>query len=1583
MKRFFRISARFVLVLLMLLLALWLLIQAPFFQNWLAKNAAKRLSKGLKTTVRVDNVSFRLFNTVNLEGLYVADRHNDTLLTAGLMQVNITDWFFAKDSADLKYIKLVNVNANLYRNDSIWNYQFLIDYFGSGSKKKDTAATGIALHLKVVDLENVHLRRSDRWRGRFLVAGVEKLHLEANQISFKKSIFDIASLELTKPEYRELKKSGLWSAADSIAFWNPKTLAALADTTPKEINPKGTLFLIRSLTLKDGTLEFYNRQKVPSEKGLFDSRDILVNGITGTFKDVSLVEDTMMAKVDLKANERSGVELKRLKTSLRVDPHIIELADLDLQINNSRLGDYYAMHFENLEAMDRFIDSVRIVARIKNSTVDMQDIGFFAPLLKTKKQVVQLTGNATGTVSNFFIKNLDLRAGQSRLTGDYSMVGLTDIEKTIINFETDGSQLALNDVAVWSPQLLDLKNTPVGNLGTVTYRGSYAGTIYNFMAKGSIQTDVGSMEADFKMNMEGAAKGYSGIISNARFNAGKLLNVKDLGDVHFNGTISSNGFGVTNPLKIKGTILQGQYAGYNYRNIVAEGIYNQNKLTAALSLDDENIAGNFETVLDFNANSRRYNGRGIVRTADLRALGFMKDSLRFSGEFDVDFKGKTIDDFLGYARFYNGKIVAGANPLSFDSLLLQSEIDSAGVKRLSLHTNEADVSIEGKFNISNLGNGFQYFFSRYYPAFIKPPKTLVANQDLFFNISTRQIEPFLGFIDKKLHGLNDAKLSGSLNTNKRELLINADIPFFAYDKLRFTNATVNGSGDANSLNVMGSIFNLAVNDSINFPNAVIRLNTNQDTTHFVVNTSTTGPLGEAQIDAVVYSKPKGFQAFFNESSFIINNKKWTINSNGNIALDNGYLTSTGLTLQQNDQSIHMYTRPSGEGNWNDIHLDIKNLITGDFLPYLLKEPRMEGLASGAVIITDPTGALQVNADVSLEQFRFNDDSVGTVKINAEYLNSTKKLTAQIESPNKEYDFSGKVNVDLSDTSGGTINTVLPIRNMRINVLEKYLTAVFDQLDGYATGDIHIVGKLKSPSLVGTVKMRDGLFKVAYTKCVYKVDSAVLQLGDNYIDFGTMQLKDEANRKGEVEGRFYHRFFDSLSFNLKMRTDGMQVLNTSGKDNELFFGKAIARATFDLTGPLNNMNIRMSATPTDSSHIYISNKTTRETGNADFVVFKTYGTEMQAQVDPEKTNFHMDIDLNANPLCKVDVILDEVTGDIIKAVGNGNLKIHTGTLDETTMRGRYVIQTGSYNYSFQTLIRKPFTLSAEDDNYIEWTGDPVNANLNINARYLARKVSMSTLVGSSGNNSVLDNSARNAQGDVYVLARIKGPLSAPVIDFDIELANNSTLNSNLSAKDLITRINNDASEKLRQVTYLIVFKSFAPYKEGTSIRNPGTDLAVNTISDIVSREMGKILTSVVQQITGDQSLNIDFSTNFYNSADLINGTGSNVQYDRVNVGVKLNKAYFNNRVVVNVGSDFDLSVRNTATTGFQFLPDISVEFILTSNRRLRAILFKRDDLDISGRRNRAGASLSYRKDFEKLIGREEEDVLFIIGREDKD
>ena len=109
--------------------SLWGLIQITPVQNWLVSKVTNSLSKNLKTKVSIKHIELSFFNKMSLEGLLLEDRKHDTLVYAGAAKVKITDWFFFKDNATLKFAGLTDAIININRTDSVWNYQFLIDFF--------------------------------------------------------------------------------------------------------------------------------------------------------------------------------------------------------------------------------------------------------------------------------------------------------------------------------------------------------------------------------------------------------------------------------------------------------------------------------------------------------------------------------------------------------------------------------------------------------------------------------------------------------------------------------------------------------------------------------------------------------------------------------------------------------------------------------------------------------------------------------------------------------------------------------------------------------------------------------------------------------------------------------------------------------------------------------------------------------------------------------------------------------------------------------------------------------------------------------------------------------------------------------------------------------------------------------------------------------------------------------------------------------------------------------------------------------------------------------------------------------------
>ena len=203
----FKILSRVFITILLLLITVWVLIQFTPVQNWLAKFAAKKLSKDLNTEVTIKHVDFALFNKVLLEGVLVKDRRKDTLAYIGRAGMNITDWFFLKDKIEVSYLSLENTNLYLQRTDSIWNYQFLIDYFSappSTKKKKD-----IEYSIKQLVLTNIHLISKDQWIGQNQELILAYLKLDVNKFDLKRKIIELENFEINEPSFSIYNFTGI------------------------------------------------------------------------------------------------------------------------------------------------------------------------------------------------------------------------------------------------------------------------------------------------------------------------------------------------------------------------------------------------------------------------------------------------------------------------------------------------------------------------------------------------------------------------------------------------------------------------------------------------------------------------------------------------------------------------------------------------------------------------------------------------------------------------------------------------------------------------------------------------------------------------------------------------------------------------------------------------------------------------------------------------------------------------------------------------------------------------------------------------------------------------------------------------------------------------------------------------------------------------------------------------------------------------------------------------------------------------------------------------------------------------------
>ena len=316
-----------------------------------------------------------------------------------------------------------------------------------------------------------------------------------------------------------------------------------------------------------------------------------------------------------------------------------------------------------------------------------------------------------------------------------------------------------------------------------------------------------------------------------------------------------------------------------------------------------------------------------------------------------------------------------------------------------------------------------------------------------------------------------------------------------------------------------------------------------------------------------------------------------------------------------------------------------------------------------------------------------------------------------------------------------------------------------------------------------------------------------------------------------------------------------------------------------------------------------------------------------------------------------------------------------------MKGRYNIDQGSYDFSFQSFIKKPFILIPNVGNYIEWTGNPSNAEIHIDAQYIADRVSVGDLLSSQ--QAAVNSSTKSYRGLVFVIASLREQLIKPQITFKLDFPQSSPVKTDPVFMEFINRIEADQNEMLSQATSLIVFGAFAPYGQGLLAGN-GTSinsLGFNTISQLLTKQVNKAVSNLLYKLTGDRGLQFNLGTSVYSSSSILDqssgltATSSSGHLDRTNVNFKIGKSFFNDNVIVSFGGDLDFSAPGSTSTiangNFQWLPDLNIELVLSKDKRLRAIVFNKNSLDISGstlgRINRQGVSLSYKLDFDNLFG----------------
>ncbi len=1507
------------------------------------------------------------FNKMDLEGVLVEDQKKDTLLYAGHFQVNITDWFFFKDKADIKYIGLQDAVINVNRTDSVWNYHFLEQYFSSGNASTRKSA-GIRFDLKKVVMERVVFNKKDAWLGSDLEARIGGLDMDAEKITLSKKTIEITNLVLVDPYISLLDYTGHLSGV------------SLPVAVKNNQEPKGSWKVsFRNIKIKNGRFRNDQGNLVPTTSS-FDGQHIDFSKINGTIKNIGWTQDTISGNIDLSASERSGFIVKSLKAKTTFHPQAMIFEDLSLQTNRSTVSHYFSMKYDRISSMNNFLHAVTMEGAFTKASISSDDIAFFAPALKNWKKTLRIDGDVKGTVDALASKDLELWAGNNTyIHGAVSLVGLPNINETLINIEASELRTTYADAVSFIPGIRQITTPNLKKITHLKFAGTYTGFINDFVTYGTLQTNLGTVQTD--LNMKFPVKGepvYAGTISTEGFQLGPFINSPLLGLVDFHGHVKGHGFRwQTVDMNLDGIIHRIQYGNYTYQNIKARGSLSNRLFNGDFLIKDPNADLKLQGLIDLTGKKPTFKVTADIAHADLKALQITPRDMQLSGKFNLDLQASSLSDLLGSARITDASLVSNGKRLSFDSLVVASNYIN-GQKKLTAVSNEFNGTVTGDFDLENLPNAFTLFLSRYYPAYIRVPH-FVKPQMFTFDITTGYVEDYIKLIDSRLSGFNNSHISGSLNTTANTMTVDADVPHFQFRQYDFSDVQLSGSGDLQKLKLTGQVTNAQVGDSIFFPQTNFSIEAQNDVSDITINTTSNQAINKANLAAQIKTFSDGATVLFKPSSFVLNGKTWSLEQGGELNFRKNAVIQGGVTFKESNQEIRLWTQPDTEGSWNNLHVAFQNVNIGDFSPFVTKTNRIEGILNGKAVVIDPQNRMDVSSDIHIGELRLDNDSLGNIDGQFFYNNKTGVVTGKANNLDNDHRIELDLALNLKDSTHvfqDRINTRLT--NFELKYLNRFLGSIFSDIKGYATGNFDIVGEGADRSYTAKAKITDASFKVNFTQVSYRIDDTEIELKKELIDLNNIRIRDKNNNTALVKGYITHKGFQEMNYDIDIETESRQIelLNTSYDDNQEFFGKAQGSGSFVLIGPENDllMNIDIKASETDTSFITLPPSKSRESGQASFMVERKYGREMTPQSAGASTNLNYEVHIAANPMVNVSVILDELTGDAIRGRGTGNLQLTSGTSAPLSLQGRYNIDEGDYIFTFQSFLGKSFILKKGGNNFIEWNGDPYEAVVHLDAVYTAKQVSFAPLASLFNGTTGSRSGYSGVRDDVNVVATLNGNLFHPNFDFKLEFPSNNVIYSSPDFTFALQQIEKNQNELNKQVTYLIVFNSFAPFENdrGGGVNTLG-EFTYNTISGLLFGKVNEQLNKILSKILLNNKATLNFTGSLYNRV-LVDPNSRNVFRlpNQSNVNLSLGLPLFNERAHITVGATVDVPLETGYQQTIRLFPDVTLELLINKTGSVRATFFYRQNVDfLTGNTpgsivpRRYGASIGYGKEFDTL------------------
>lgn len=1303
--------------------------------------------------------------------------------------------------------------------------------------------------------------------------------------------------------------------------------------------------------------------------GEFSRHHIALSKIEANLSLKSLTPDSLNIRVrQFEAEETSGLAIRTLRLRLTANRHKGEVRDFYLKTVHSEIkqevltAEYDATELKNLSK------SLRLNGELRNIRLSSQDIAPFVPKLAHLNENIVLSTRYSVSPELITAKQLTLHNQEQtlKLSSDINILRKkARIEEIFAHLHSLEIKSALSQklFRFFTPKE---KIQWLESLGDIQVEGK---TSYSLKNKGKFYGKISSELGELKANLSYRNQDLQGEISSTDFNPSllvqhaaipTLLDFEAKGNVRLSKQERIQGFVdlKVNKALVDGKSLQHLQAKANLTaqkgsiEILSQNPFADFTATASANLSNDWKPSDIHLQADVRSLQPSHlgltqlwkDGQFSFQTeAKLSHLNFNSPQARFS-ILNLRLNGDIENEAPYFCRQINCSIVPHRNRegghLTFRSDFADLEIDGPiAITEWKAIGQNLWTTWTQKMQSKTASNSLQ--------SQLKPVSVHRASLAL----AVKRTDFFRRIVKANIEAEETITLNAAANTDGSSLQLTAYAPHFKIGNQHLTDLSLSTRSEKDVLNLLAKTGKplkkaaLWAELNVKAENGKVytQIEWDERLNHkFLGKLETTTTLFLPQEGR---RENIGFTTDFHPTTIEINDSIWSVEP-GRIRFNNDQLNISNLSLTHADQRLAVagsYAQGS-EG----IVIDLRKVDVGYAIAMTgLEVVTFGGHASGRGILRPAAdGSLQLVANLDIPNFRFNNTGLGHAEIQGGFdgRNQTINLDAKMKERGVSY-----TNV-LGYVSLGRKELDLRVEGQHtpIAFLNKYIDEIFQDIRGRATGHCRIFGNFKHIDFEG-YERASASAKIPVNGVTYHLNDAEVNIVPGIFEILHANITDSLQGSGTVSGKLHHSHLRDMVYDFSIQGERIKLYDRPYELDMPFYSTAYGTGDVRIWGSPGRLNANIHVS-TDEGSVLTYLMDSPNTEDQQLLTFRklTPIEDVDSIATPHivedkdieedgKTDIRLNIDVNVRPNSVLRMITDIKSGDVITVRGSGPIQASYYNKGAFQMYGTYNVVQGNYDLSIQNLIKKNFAL--QPGGTVNFSGDPMNADVNVQASYLINSASLADLNIGSGftNNTTPVNCLINFTGKVSNMDL--------ALDFDLP-------NIGEDEKMMVRNLIASEEDRTMQVLYLLGVGRFFTYDYSTTESAAGQSQSSIMMKSLLTNTLSSQINNIITNAMGVS--NWTFGANV--------ATGQ-MGWSDMEIDGSLSGRLLNNRLLVN--GKVGYHERQAATTNF--VGDFDVHYLLTPSGsvNLKAYSETNDRYFSKSTLTTQGVGIQLKRDFTSL------------------